>query len=198
MKKLEKVKKRINIYDYSLKDLAIYFESFDNYICEIITNNSVIKFMISKNNLPHMVGLHYINNTSLYKGYNGFKKIKNGTINISDLKHGIIKKKEKNNLWNNILLRIEYLPMFFNTLLKNTRLRKLDKTKLIRSTKLKGNYLLFKTVDGLYPILSLKNIKDNIYVIETFIVERDLKLIGSLEEEDIIDIKLYKNKELIY
>ena len=46
MKKLEKVKKRINIYDYSLKDLAIYFESFDNYICEIITNNNIIKFRI--------------------------------------------------------------------------------------------------------------------------------------------------------
>ena len=133
-----------------------------------------------------------------FKGHIGFNKLKNNEITIKNIEKNILYNRERKKYWNNILLRIEYLPMFFNTIVKNTRLRILDKTKLLRSTKLKGNYLLFKTVDGLYPMLSLKNIKENIYVIETFIVERDLKLIGSLEEEDIIDIKLYKNKELIY
>ena len=35
---LKKVTKKINIEDYSLKEIAKYFEKFDNYILTIKTN----------------------------------------------------------------------------------------------------------------------------------------------------------------
>lgn len=67
-----------------------------------------------------------------------------------------------------------------------------------RKTLLKGKYLLFKqiSINGttLFPLLSLKNIKENNYVIETFIVEDNISLLGALEEEKIIDIKLIPPK----
>lgn len=42
-----------------LNILALYFEKFDGYICEIITNNRQIKFMIDVNSFPHLIGLHH-------------------------------------------------------------------------------------------------------------------------------------------
>ena len=38
---LNKVKKRINIKDYSIKELLEYFEQFDNYICVIKTEKNI-------------------------------------------------------------------------------------------------------------------------------------------------------------
>ena len=67
-----------------------------------------------------------------------------------------------------------------------------------RKTLLKGNYLIFKTIRNkngtFFPILSLKKIKNNFYIIETFIVEENISLIGTLEEEKILDIKIIPPK----
>ena len=43
---LLKIDKEMDMTKYSLKDLALYFEKFDGYICEIKTDNRILKFML--------------------------------------------------------------------------------------------------------------------------------------------------------
>ena len=66
--------------------------------------------------------------------------------------------------------------------------------KIFRTKALKGSYALFKMVDEngkkIYPMLSLKETPQKQVVIETFIVEDDITLLGGLEEEKILKIEL--------
>ena len=47
---------KININDYSLKEIALYFERFDGYIIKIDTVTKSIKVKIDENTLPHILG----------------------------------------------------------------------------------------------------------------------------------------------
>ena len=197
---LDKVKKRINIEDYSIKEILEYFKTFDNYLCIIQTENNTIKFKIHKESFPHLIGIQHISKSTKYKGQKGIKEIENNNINFNTIKKNLKHNKNYIYLIKNITLRLEYLPMFFNTLMKNTNLKKLNKEKILRKTLLKGNYLLFKNVKAknntLYPLLSLKQIKNDLYIIETFIVENNISLIGNLPEEKILNIELIPTKIL--
>lgn len=52
---LLKIDKEMDMTKYSLKDLALYFEKFDGYICEIKTDNRILKFMFDINSFPHLI-----------------------------------------------------------------------------------------------------------------------------------------------
>ena len=69
---LLKIDKEMDMTKYSLKDLALYFEKFDGYICEIKTDNRILKFMFDINSFPHLIGLHHAfkgkKNRNEYKG----------------------------------------------------------------------------------------------------------------------------------
>ena len=111
-----------------------------------------------------------------------------------DLKR-IIKNKPNIKIgWKMIENRIEYLPMFLNTLINKTRFKIVSADKIARNSKLKGEYVLFKvvndTVKTVFPLMSLKIIKNPTCVIETFIVEEDISFIGALQEERILKIEL--------
>ena len=86
---LLKIDKEMDMTKYSLKDLALYFEKFDGYICEIKTDNRILKFMFDINSFPHLIGLHHAfkgkKNRNEYKGAVGFEKIKNGEITYNDI-----------------------------------------------------------------------------------------------------------------
>ena len=136
-----------------------------------------------------------------YKGLNGFEKIKKGDITWNNLKK-LINKNHNINV-NNIKNRIEYLPMFINTITKNIDLKIINKNNLVRKSNLKGNIGLVKKAIWqnhlIYLFLSLKEIDKNHFIIETFIVENDITLIGLLESEKILNIYMYRqssNKEL--
>lgn len=164
---LLKIDKEMDMTKYSLKDLALYFEKFDGYICEIKTDNRILKFMFDINSFPHLIGLHHAfkgkKNRNEYKGAVGFEKIKN---------------------------RIKYLPMFLNRLSKAKLLIRKDDL-LCRKVFLKGNYFLYRSLyQNNYPILSLKDIDGGRTIIETFFVDNDLTLIGALKSEEIVSIKL--------
>jgi len=94
-KSLDKVNKKINIDEYSLKELAEYFEKYNNYLCVITTENKTIKFKIYKDILPHLIGLHHVYKNKYYKGINGFKKLKNDTITTKNIKQIIYSKKKQ-------------------------------------------------------------------------------------------------------
>lgn len=130
---LDKVTSRINISDYSLQEIAIYFEKFDNNIIVIKTDKRVIKLTISKNSLPHLLGLQHIFNKNkerkYYKGINGFNLLKNGKSTINNI-NNILKQKNSLIYSKFIFQRIEYLPMFFNLLKNNTFLKIMDKKSL--------------------------------------------------------------------
>ena len=139
---LLKIDKEMDMTKYSLKDLALYFEKFDGYICEIKTDNRILKFMFDINSFPHLIGLHYAfkgkKNRNEYKGAVGFEKIKNGEITYNDIMKGI-KNGHSNISWVNIKNRIKYLPMFLNRLSKAKLLIRKDDL-LCRKVFLKGNY----------------------------------------------------------
>ncbi len=201
---LEKIYQRINYQDYSLKDIALYFEKYDGYTLEIETEDKIIRTKIYKKALPHLLGLQHVfkNNNSnniYYKGDDGFKNIINGTITWDLIKEQIRLNKNYNIGIKMIEKRISYLIMFFNTIEKRSFLKELNKYKTLRNTLLKGNYVLYKEVYDtnhlVYPILSIKELKNNNHVIETFIVEDNNLLIEKLNKIKIKNIKLIPKNE---
>lgn len=139
-------------------------------------------------------------NKNLYKGLSGFNMLKRGNIKLEDLRNNIIKNTKSKLAWKNIKNRIEYLPMFFNLLDKKTRLKILELNYIYYHTKLKGNYALFRIVNDnrkeIYPLLSLKEINREESIIETFIIENDISLLGALKEEKIQNITLLKEQPI--
>ena len=196
---LNEVKHKISLDEYSLKDMALYFERYHGYTCKIETETQYIKFRIDKASFPHLIGMQYAfdsrkDRNSIYKGENGFDLVKNGKVTTSVLRKAIKTNTISNVAWKNVKNRIEYLPMFFNTIEKKSRLKILISDDACRNTKLKGQNILFKCVkedfNEVFPCLVLKAIKDEYIVIETFIVEPDISLIGNLREEIIKSIEL--------
>ena len=196
---LEKIYQRINSQDYSLKDIALYFEKYDGYTLEIETEDKIIRTKIYKKALPHLLGLQHVfkNNNSnniYYKGNDGFKNIINGTITWDTIRKQIKNNKGRKISLDDLEKRISYLTMFLNTIEKRGYLKKLDKSKLWRKTTLKGNFILYKKLyeDNhlIYPMLSIKELKKNMYTLETFIVEKDILLIGGLDTIKSKNIKL--------
>lgn len=190
---LLKIDKEMDMTKYSLKDLALYFEKFDGYICEIKTDNRILKFMFDINSFTHLIGLHHAfkgkKNRNEYKGAVGFEKIKNGEITYNDIMKGI-KNGRSNISWVNIKNRIKYLPMFLNRISKAKLLIRKDDL-LCRKVFLKGNYFLYRSLyQNNYSILSLKDIDGGRTIIETFFVDNDLTLIDALKSEEIVSIKL--------
>lgn len=192
------IKNAFEINDYTLKDLALYFEKFDGYVCQIETEDEIIRFKIEKSSLPHLIGMHYAftNNRdkNKYKGISGFEMLKNGKITYKEIKRGIKTNTRASISWQNIKERIQYLPMFLNTieLKKNSIFKKFDTDKTNSNTKMKADYILVKNVpNNIYPCLTLKTINPSKIVIETFIIEKNIGLFGAFDTEKIINIKLF-------
>ena len=129
---------------------------------------------------------------------NGFKNIIDEKITWETIKEQIRLNKNYNIGIKMIEKRISYLIMFFNTIEKRCLLKELNKYKTLRNTLLKGNYVLFKEVYDtnhlVYPMLSIKELHKNNYIIETFIVEDNNLLIERLKPIKIKSIKLIRPK----
>ena len=106
--------------------------------------------------------------------------------------------KSNNNkrVWLNIKDRIMYFPLFLNSLnSKSLKIKIRDNALIIRKTNIKGKYFVYKSIGyNKYPLLSIKELKNKELVVETFIVENDLTLLGALKEEKIISIELIPPK----
>ena len=183
----------MDLSKYSLKDLALYFEKYDGYVCKIVTNHYEIKFKIEVSALPHLIGLQHAfkgtKNKNEYKGFSGFTKMKNGELSYNDIMKGI-KNNNSKITWVNIKNRIKYLPMFLNNIEKKSKLKIRNDELILRKTHLNGDYFLYKNLNNNYPMFSLKNIGNDRIVLETFIVENDISLLGALKEEKIKMIEL--------
>lgn len=199
---LLKLKTEMDMNKYSLKDLALYFEKFDGYVCKIDTNQRTIKFLIDVNCLPHMVGVQHAfkgkKDKNEYKGLSGFEKMKNGEITYNDIMKGIKNNNESNISWKNIKNRIKFLPMFLNSITNDkSKLKIRDDELICRKIYMNGDFFLYKSLPkNNFPILSLKNIGNGRIVIETFIVDNDITLLGALPEEKIESIELISPLEI--
>ena len=197
-KSLIKITEQIDSNKISLKDIAIFFEKYNGYSMIIETNSLELKVLFDKKALPHFLGLHHAfsRNKDLkkYRGISGFNMIKNEEITIP-----ILKKALKNNTstcisWKMIKRRIEFLPMFINTIEKTGRLKELDQNNIVRLSKLDGNYIVFRSAyengKQILPLMLIKVInKDNV-VFKTFIVEDSITLMGALYEFDECRIRI--------
>lgn len=196
---LNNLTKEMNLDKFSLKDLANFYEKYDKAICKIITDEEDIIFKFDVNALPHLLGIGHIlsknKNKKSFKGKQGFLKLKNGEITIEMLKES---SKLKNNFdWLKIRDRIKFFVMFLNSIEK-TKLKVRDDNLLIRKTVLKGNYFLYRNYkNNMYPLFSIKKIDNEKYVLETFIVERNLTLLGALKEQRVLSISIEKKEELV-
>lgn len=197
---------KIDCNDYTLKEIALFFEKFNGYTLKIETSTYSIKVKIEENTLPHILGLHYAfanrKDSREFKGQKGFEKLKNGKITLSDLKSNIKKNPKTKVSWKMIERRIEYLPMFLNTLERRTRLKVISSQEICRSSSLKGKFAIFKQVfekdKTVFPMLSLKEIDEGQIVIETFIIEDNISFLGYLEEEAIQKIELVSPLDSTY
>lgn len=197
-KRLFDVYEKINCDDYSLREYAKYFEKFHGYILIIETNNFVIKTKIEKNALPHILGLHYAyankKDSKDYKGKNGFDKLINGKISLEELKMNIKNSSTSKVGWKMIQRRIEFLPMFLNTIQRKTRMKVIMADKISRKSLIQGKYALFKTAyeknKMIFPMLTLKELSNSKIIIETFIVEDNITFLGALNEINIENIEL--------
>lgn len=186
---LIKLNNVMDMTKYSLKDLALYFEKYDGYVCRVVTSDEEIKFKIEVSSLPHLIGLQHafkgIKGKNTFKGFSGFEKMKNGELTYKDIMKSI-KHTNSKITWTNIKNRIKYLPMFLNTIEKGTKLKIRNNELILRKTYLNGDYFLYKNLyNNSYPTFSLKNISNNRTVLETFIVENDISLLGALKERKI-------------
>lgn len=193
---LLKLKTPMDMTKYTLKDLALYFEKFDGYVCKINTSVGVIKFKFSVEVFPHLIGMQYAyknrKNKMLYKGRRGFEKVKNGEVTYEEMKQNVKKDPKANLSWKNIDARIKYLPMFLNSIENKTHLVcTLGNKNPERSTHIKGNYFLYRELyNGSAPMLSLKKMGNQGAVIETFVVDDDKSIIRGLNEIKIVSIEL--------
>ena len=123
--KLEEATKRINIFEYTLKEYAEFLESFWGRRILIETEDSTIgtiNLILSREQFPHLIGLDYCfdseRNKSRYAGIEGMDFLKSGEVTIQNLKKNFNKnvKDPANKIfisWNEHLLpRIEFLPCF--------------------------------------------------------------------------------------
>lgn len=197
---LLKIHEIMDISKFSLKDLALYFERYDGYVCKIITEKREIKFKIEVSSLPHLIGLQHAFKGAKckneYKGFSGFEKMKNGDLTYNDIMKAV-KNNNSNIPWTNIKNRIKYLPMFLNTLERRTKLKIRDDKLIARKTYINGNYFLYKSLlNNNFPMFSLKNIGNGRVILETFMVENDITLLGALKEEKIKSIELISPLEV--
>ena len=117
--------------------------------------------------------------------------IKNGELTYNDIMKASKNNQNDNISWKNIKNRIKYIPMFLNSLNNNTKLKIRDDNLINRKIYMNGNYFLYKSLEqNNYPILSLKKINNNRTIIETFIVDNDISLLGALKNKKIISIEL--------
>lgn len=197
---LLKIHEIMDISKFSLKDLALYFERYDGYVCKIITEKREIKFKIEVSSLPHLIGLQHafkgVKCKNEYKGFSGFEKMKNGDLTYNDIMKAV-KNNNSNIPWTNIKNRIKYLPMFLNTLERRTKLKIRDDKLIARKTYINGNYFLYKSLlNNNFPMFSLKDIGNGRVILETFMVENDITLLGALKEEKIKSIELISPLEV--
>lgn len=193
---LIKLKTELDMNKYSLKDLALFFEKYDGYVYEIKTTQRILKFKIEANSLPHLIGLQHAfkgkKNKNKYKGASGFAKIKNGELTYNDVMKSIKNNHNDKIEWSNIKNR-KYMPIFLNTITSNnTKLKIRDNYLISRKIFMNGNYFLYKSLsDNKYPMFSLKKVNNEKVVIETFIVDNDISLLGALKNEEIVSIKVF-------
>lgn len=194
---LFKLKQEMDLSKYTLKDLALYFKQYNNYIIIIKTDYRTIKFKLSITAFTHLIGLQHVYANSKeknqYKGISGYEKIINNEVTYSDIMK-YVKSNQSIISWQKIKDRIQYLPMFLNTIMdKKTMIKIRDNSLLYRQTKLKGKYFVYKNLhNNKYPMLFIKDISNNRHALETFMVENDITLLGTLKSEKIINIEIIK------
>lgn len=161
----------------------------DNEIEDIVIS-------IEIDNLAHLIGLQYCYdkemNKSKFSGDDGIETLKNNSLTIRMLKKNFNNNSKKGSVpkgisWSgHILPRIEWLPCFLNKIAKENMFLCFNEGI---KTSLKGKYLLFKSAEGTYLILSLKK-AGYYFKPETFICNNGLNYYNPEKRYEIKSIEV--------
>lgn len=153
-----------------------------------LENNIQFKLFFKPENFVHIIGLHKLTDLKLTEQYSAkvlYKKLLNGDISNKLIKSSANYKKIQN--------RICYFENIIDML--NNKSAKIiinyDKSLVNDSKLINTKYILYKTIDECYLMLTIGKNKNGEYP-ETLFLESTKKYISNQELLDIIDIKIVK------
>lgn len=155
-----------------------------------LENNIKFKLFFKAENFVHIIGLHKLTDLKLTEQYSAkvlFKKLLNGEIPHKLIKSSIHYSKIQN--------RIFYFENIIDMLnKKNSKIIiDYDKTLVNDSKLINTKYILYKTIDGSYLMLTIGD-KGNGEYPETLFFELTKKYISSQTLLDILDIEIVEKK----
>ncbi len=155
-----------------------------------LENNIKFKLFFKAENFVHIIGLHKLTDLKLTEQYSAkvlFKKFLNGDITDELIKSSTNYSKIQN--------RICYFESIVDMLNKeNTKIIiNYDKTLVNDSKLINTKYILYKTIDGCYLMLTIGNKGKGEYP-ETLFFEVTKKYISGQELLDIIDIDVVEKR----
>lgn len=156
-----------------------------------LENNTKFKLYFKAENFVHIIGLHKLTDLKLTEQYSSkvlFKKILSGDISNKLIKNSVNYHKISN--------RICYFENILDMLNKNNSKIIIDYDKsLVNDTKLiNTKYILYKTIDGSYLMLTIGDQGKGEYP-ETLFFEITKKYISGQTLLDIVDINVIERKQ---
>lgn len=174
-----------------VQEIIKWWNKFNNMNIKISGIKKEFYLSLSKQILPHLLGLHYINsNKESLKGIRLYNHIKKNRISDREL-YSLIQKHNPDYL-DNVRDRITNFKAFMENL-ENGRIVEMTNS----NTRIKSNYLIVQTEDNYIMQLGVKDIgyED---VFETFFIRQDNDYFKNTSlNEPIISIQRYnENGEL--
>lgn len=174
-----------------VQEIIKWWNKFNNMNIKISGIKKEFYLSLSKQILPHLLGLHYINsNKESLKGIRLYNHIKKNRISDREL-YSLIQKHNPDYL-DNVRDRITNFKAFMENL-ENGRIVEMTNS----NTRIKSNYLIVQTEDNCIMQLGIKDIgyED---VFETFFIRQDNDYFKNTSlNEPIISIEKYnENGEL--
>ena len=170
----------------SIQDCAKLYKTLLNKTFYFtLENNIKFKLFFKAENFVHIIGLHKLTDLKLTEQFSAkvlFKKLLNGDISNELIKNSTNYKKIQN--------RIYYFDNIIDML--NNKSAKIiinyDKSLVNNSKLINTKYILYKTIDECYLMLTIGKKESGEYP-ETLFLESTKKYISNQELLDIIDIK---------
>lgn len=193
---------------YKVQEIFEWFKQFDKEEIKILGESKSFELVLKSKNLPHLLGLQYINDTERIKGIKGqelYNYIKNKKFSDQDILK-LIEEKNKSFL-SSVKDRIDSLKNFFENIEDGIIV---ERTYYTEKTRIKSNFLIVqvneeyiyhlginqgKVEDSIEDFNVLKKGNNSKTYLETYFVRGDKKYFeGSKIEEKVKGLYRYNEE----